>query len=259
MKAAFAKIITDAMIKTRTRNNERMQQHDPVAASILEINGVSIASLPLNKEAVINKITGVEDSWYMLINNSDLHFMSKEDIDGILDSLDYGKYLLLLHDTFEKNWRNMTPEWEAAEKEQKKAAKKKSASNLFDDADAPDMTNVADMAAFSTQSDVSSETAIETPADTVISVTEDEKAVSDANQTGMQTDAVTKETEPVMQNSIIDDIELPRMIRINRPVLSMTDVKNGEKHLAMNGIREIDTHKVLSGLMKVMTDTDIDS
>ena len=225
LKAAVAKVITDAMIKKRTKMNERMQQHDPVASSILIINGVNIQSLPTNKEATITKLTGIEDSWFMNINNNDLYEMSQSEIDDILNNLDYDKYLTLLRESFENNWRNITPEWEALKAEEKKAAKAKP-NQLFDD---EPVTNTNDDS--------------NTASNVTASTSEEKTNVS-----------VEDTLEPIP----MEDIGLPKMISLNKTVLSSTDIYNGEHHLCMNGIRAIDAHTVLAKLLQIMTDTNID-
>lgn len=218
LKAASAKAITDAMVKKRNKMNERMQQHDPVASSILIINGVNIQSLPTNKEATVTKITGVEDSWYMHINNNDLYEMEQSEIDEIFNNLDYEKYLTLLRDSFEKNWRNITPEWEIQDALDKAKEKESKAADLFGDNDATDNASAA-------------------------------------NNT-----TTKSESDPVLDIPPIpmEDIQMPKMILLNKTLLSESDISNGEHHLCMNGVRAIDVHTVLAKLLQIMTDTNID-
>ena len=109
MQAALARVVADNIRAKRARNGERLQQHESRAIEILAVNGVKLSSLPENKEAVVVKIPNLEDSWSMLIDNSNLFLMPKERIDFILDNLDYGKYLGLLKDAFVKNWYNESP------------------------------------------------------------------------------------------------------------------------------------------------------
>lgn len=104
---ATAKKITPATIKKRKRMNERAQQNDPLAMRVLNANGVM--NVTSDKEAVIKKITGIKTSWYMRIENHSLYELSQNEIDEILDNLDYDKYLELLHDCYERNWRNHMP------------------------------------------------------------------------------------------------------------------------------------------------------
>lgn len=134
LQTAVAKVITDAMIKSRRKKNEKARQHDPIALEILATNGIKRDDIDMNKEATVNKISGVEESWYMLICNSDLHCMTDEERAAILDSLDYEKYLCLLKDAFEDNWMNTSVaaiESAKAAKEAEKAEKAKGV-DLFD-------------------------------------------------------------------------------------------------------------------------------
>lgn len=228
LKAAVAKVITDSMQKKRNKNNERAQQHDPIAAQILAINNIKTTELPLNKEATVVKITGVEESWYIDINNNDLYCLEQSEIDAILDSLDYEKYLTLLHDSFENNWRNMTPEWEEKEAAEKAAAKNKT-NNLFDD-DVP----------------------VETPAETTV----DTQVTETVAETTIPEPSVNNDPEGAPLP--MSEIELPKLVQLKKTLLDTNDIHKGEKHLCRNGIREIDAHTVLAKLLKIMTDTDID-
>ncbi len=265
LKAAVAKVITDAMIKKRAKEKERPQQHDPTAVGILTINGVNVPNLPPNKEAQVNKITGVEDSWYMLINNNDLYEMSDEEKNAILNSLDYDKYLSLLHDSYEKNWRNASPEWEAKEAEEKANAKKKTAHNLFEDVvtDVPADNNVK---ATTSEETTQEEAASDTPEETVVS----EESSQDTPQTEEKEEFVVEfvmddestDTPDTTPAATAADDAIPdwlKMIQFNKTTISNTDIAKAEKKLAMNGIREVDTHKVLAEIIQILTNTDIDA
>lgn len=107
LRSANSKKITPSMIKKRKRDNERPQQHDPIAMQILNAYGVD--KIDGGSEAKIEKITDIEPEWNMLIENNDLHMMSDEKIKDILDNLDYDKYLAILRGKYEKNWRNHMP------------------------------------------------------------------------------------------------------------------------------------------------------
>jgi len=93
----------------RKRAGERSQIHDLIASTVLRINGVAIESLPSDKEASVKKITNVEDTWHMMIQNRALIDLSDNEVTHIIENLDLSKYLTLLHDGFEKNWRNVLP------------------------------------------------------------------------------------------------------------------------------------------------------
>ncbi|MBO5435359.1 hypothetical protein J6A31_06045 [bacterium] len=240
LKAASAKVITDSMQKKRAKMNERAQQHDPMATTILAVNGVKSNSLPLNKEATVTKITGVEENWYMIVDNRDLHLLPQDEINRILDNLDYDKYLSLLRDSFENNWRNMTPEWEQAEAEAKKNSKEKTEPTpLFSKEEVEQALNKLNYGK-------TDESADSVPAQ---SQTNDNAVNSDENT------ADDCPPEPIP----MDELNIPKLVQVKKTLLSNVDIHNGEHHLCMNGIREIDAHSVLSKLLKIMMDTDIDN
>lgn len=122
LSAATAKKIIPATIIKRKKEGMRPQVHDPVAVSILEQHGIDIASLPIDKEAVVKKITNIDEDWSILIQNQALVDLSNNDALRIMDNIETENYLKLLHDGFEKNWRNKKP---GEEKEVKPRAKRK--------------------------------------------------------------------------------------------------------------------------------------
>lgn len=106
LRAAFARVVNDKMKAKRTNNNERELIYDPVALKVLRDNG---AEIPVGKDIVQTKVTGVEDNWDIFILNKDLSRISADEYWFIMNNLDYNKYLELLRDGFEKNWRNNLP------------------------------------------------------------------------------------------------------------------------------------------------------
>lgn len=108
--AANAKQITPATMNKRRKEKARPQQHDPISVQVLSCHGVSISDLPITKEAVVKKVTNVDESWYMLIENKALNNLTDAEINYIIDNLDFDKYLELLSEGFEKNWRNKIPD-----------------------------------------------------------------------------------------------------------------------------------------------------
>ena len=106
LQAAAARKITDSSIRKRKKNNERLQQHNYKALEILKSYGVSENDMTCKKEAVIKKVTNVEETWCMYIQNSDLHRISEQEMTFIIENIDYDKYLSLLCDSYENNWRN---------------------------------------------------------------------------------------------------------------------------------------------------------
>lgn len=272
LKAAVAKQITDAMQKKRRLDNVRPQSHDPIASKILEINGVQVNSLPIDKEATIVKINGIEDTWDMCINNNDLHMMDKQNIDSLLDNLDYDKYLILLRDSFENNWRNMTSEWEQKQKDMKIAEKEamKIAKN-----DTAIVTNTTANCVASVpkehktivsngNSTVTSE--IKSIAESKPAIESKSNIISVANGFGTIAKSNIEPKANIVSNSmatnngsIMADIELPKMIKLNKSIISKQDLYNGEHALCMRGIRETDAHIVLAEVMNAVTKTNIDA
>lgn len=109
LHAANGKVITAVTKAKRARNNERAQQHDPVALSVLAANGVQLRDIPREKEAVVKNITNNPSEWHMLVVNESLNHMNDERRQEILDALDYDKYLLMLRNSYELNWMTKLP------------------------------------------------------------------------------------------------------------------------------------------------------
>lgn len=106
IQAARVKKITPSEKKKRQRENERPQQHNPLANYVLAECGEDISNISIENETSIKKVTGIEDNWKVLIVNKSLFELSDLEIDDILNHLDFDKYLQLFHDCFEKNWMN---------------------------------------------------------------------------------------------------------------------------------------------------------
>ena len=109
LSVSAARKLTPAMIKKRTAASERLQQHDPVALRILDVNGVPIGDIPSESEAIVTKVTKIETEWYMLVCNKDIKYLPDSEVDWILANLDYEKYLGLLRDSFTDSWKNTAP------------------------------------------------------------------------------------------------------------------------------------------------------
>ena len=104
--AAFARVINESTKRKRLKDGLRPVFRDPIPVHVLQENG---ASVPTDKDITQVKVTGIEDKWYIFIQNKDLNDLTMEEYNFILDNLDYEKYLSLLHDAFENNWRNNLP------------------------------------------------------------------------------------------------------------------------------------------------------
>lgn len=109
IQSARGKKITPATKQKRQRNGEAPQQHNLMALDVLEANGVPRNSLPMDKEAAIQKVTNIDTDWYVLVVNESLHYMDKDRIQFIYDHLDYDKYTTLLENSFTDNWMNLNP------------------------------------------------------------------------------------------------------------------------------------------------------
>lgn len=109
LKAACMRVITDATIKKRKKDgNVRLVQHDPQATQILtELNVFDQYKDSGVRESAIKKVPKIEDDWHMLIENEDLFFLPANRKQEILDNLDIDKYVGLLADSFNNNWRNI--------------------------------------------------------------------------------------------------------------------------------------------------------
>jgi len=110
LRAANARAITPATKAKRAKLKERSQQHDPMSLQILSFHGITLNNIPSSKEAIIKKVTNIEDTWSMFVQNKDLEYLTQEEKDFIIDNLDYEKYLYLLQWAFEENWKNKTPQ-----------------------------------------------------------------------------------------------------------------------------------------------------
>lgn len=258
LQIASAKVITDATANKRRKANERMQQHNPIAAAVLSVQGIKTSALPINKEATVTKIPGTEAEWYMFIENNDLHLMTQDRIDEILNNLDYDKYLLLLRKSFEDNWFNNSPEYEqklADAKLAEKRAKSTAASLANVDSDNPSESEQITEPAHLFDENGNPQEIVEEPAPM-------ETPAEETVKTPVKTtaDSATDAFTPEMENSNLAfaDIPMPKMIQINKMLLSPADIANAEHVLCMNGIREIDAHNVLAKVMVALTGTNID-
>lgn len=245
LQSAVAKQITPVMQKKRKQNGDRPQRHDPIAASILAVNGVKTSSLPIDKEATVVKISNVEETWYMAIDNRNLRTLPQDEIDRILDSLDYEKYLSLLRSSYENNWRNATPEWEEKYAEEKKNKKGKEPAVLFTET----------VSAANADADIPVAAQL-FPGETVTGNTQIE-IVKTVSQTETILPAESPEDNLVPLD--MSKIDVPKLVKLNKTLLSPVDISRGEHQLCMHGVREIDAHSVLAKVLLIMTNTDIDA
>ena len=107
-----ARKITPATEAKRRKNGEKPQQHDQTAIQILTANGIPPSRIQSDKEGIVKKITGIDNAWNMLIMNRALTDLTEDEQDEILENLDYDKYLQMLQNSYENNWRNNLPQAE---------------------------------------------------------------------------------------------------------------------------------------------------
>ncbi len=105
--SAYGRSVTPATVTKRERDGEPTIQHEQKALDILAKNGV--LSLPAGREASIKKLNSIGDTWCMFIENHALESMTEEQRRFIRENIDMEKYVDLLEDCYEKNWRNHMP------------------------------------------------------------------------------------------------------------------------------------------------------
>lgn len=62
--------------------------------------------LPEDEDLVIRKVSGIEPTWHMRIENRNLYHMSIEELENILSTLDIETYITMAEKSFTKNWMN---------------------------------------------------------------------------------------------------------------------------------------------------------
>ena len=108
LHAACGRVITQTTKDKRKRNNESYRQNDPLAVMVIKKNGVDdvMDELGPDREAKIVKINGISEKQECIVVNDDLTLYTQEQIDAIMECIDYGAYLGLLCDSFSENWKN---------------------------------------------------------------------------------------------------------------------------------------------------------
>lgn len=117
LHAACGRKVTPVVKAKRIKAGDRICIHDPIAAQVLEQNGVNVTDIEDiggndNREAIVKKINGIEEDWNILIVNDDLTLYDESQIQSLLDRLDYDKYLELMQGTYERSWYNPRPDEE---------------------------------------------------------------------------------------------------------------------------------------------------
>lgn len=102
MRATCDKIPPATMNK-RKKAGLMPQDNNMLAKNILAENGIAI---PDDHEAHIKKITGLETTWKIYILNKDLYQLTEQEKHFLFLYLDTEKYLAMLRDAFNNNWKN---------------------------------------------------------------------------------------------------------------------------------------------------------
>ena len=109
IKCAAARVVTDAMLKKRKEDAERNNQRDDCeidenAERMLRLNNVT--NIPTDREPAIMKVTNIEDTWFMRIENRDLFYLTEKEKDDIINNLDIEKYVDMVEYAFNTKWKN---------------------------------------------------------------------------------------------------------------------------------------------------------
>jgi hypothetical protein len=73
------------------------------------------------------------------------------------------------------------------------------------------------------------------------------------------TPAAPYDEEPKPLQEMLQTLQMPKQIHLNKTMLSAVDIAEGEKVLCLNGIRISDAHPVVREFLIAVTDTDIDA
>jgi hypothetical protein len=116
LRAAGAWVVNPASRIKRKAEGLAPVVTDKVALEILQTNGYArtrVEAAQLNKQLLpedqdiaIRKISGIDPSWSILIENGDLQCMEESSLRDLLGCLDLDVYLEMLANTYEKNWKN---------------------------------------------------------------------------------------------------------------------------------------------------------
>lgn len=116
LRAAGAWVVNPASKLKRQKDGVGPVVTDPVALAVLQANGFARTRieaaqtgrelLPEDQDIAVRKISGIDSSWNILLENGDLVCMAPEKLRELLGCLDLNVYLGMLAGTFEKNWMN---------------------------------------------------------------------------------------------------------------------------------------------------------
>lgn len=107
LQAAGARKITPAMKKTRQKDPSIPEIIiEPVAMKVIRENGAEF-DVPAGHDVISKKITNLDPTIPIFIQNADLHLLDQTDKDFIINNLDIDCYLYLLRHSFEESWMNV--------------------------------------------------------------------------------------------------------------------------------------------------------
>jgi hypothetical protein len=112
IKQACARVISDKAIAKRVEEfgTNNIYQHNDLALKVLDSKGLSKEKIELfnspRREAVLQKVSKIGESWNILIENHNLNELDENYVNWILMNLDIEKYLEMIADSFNNSWRN---------------------------------------------------------------------------------------------------------------------------------------------------------
>lgn len=107
--AANAKKITPATLKKREKEHAPLTQFQQIPMTVLKENGAENDVKPLH-DVVQKKVTNLSPEIAVAIQNKDLHFLTNEERDYLINNIDIECYLDLLQHAYEESWMNKRPE-----------------------------------------------------------------------------------------------------------------------------------------------------
>lgn len=116
LRAAGAWVVNPASKLRRRRDGLAPVVTEPVALQILQASGFARTRLeaqqsnrellPEDQDVAVRRISGIDPSWNVLIENGDLLCMDVDKLRDLIGCLDLDVYLDMLVATYEKNWKN---------------------------------------------------------------------------------------------------------------------------------------------------------
>lgn len=105
---AVKRKLNPATARKREKDGDVIVQHDPVGKLILEENGFNWAKdADRRDEAKVFKVKNMPTDQNVFLYNNDLHQLTAQDVQNLLNKLDINAYISLLQKTFENSWSNV--------------------------------------------------------------------------------------------------------------------------------------------------------